>query len=65
VAGDVILMVNEHHVGTHGECVALIDRSSKGLVKLGLRGSRSTDYDGEYVAPVAPERSTEPIAASG
>jgi hypothetical protein len=32
VAGDIILTVNEHSVGTHSECVALIDSAAHGKV---------------------------------
>merc|ERR1719181_1747620 len=34
--GDIILKVNSHYVGSHSEAVSLIDRSSHGVVELGL-----------------------------
>merc|ERR1711998_466053 len=39
--GNVILMINEHRVGTHAEAVTLIDRSARGIVRLGLRPRES------------------------
>merc|ERR1711988_130817 len=41
-AGDVIVTINEHVVGTHSSAVTLIDRASNGIVNLGLGHSQCT-----------------------
>merc|ERR1712178_632438 len=40
--GDIIMRINEHNVGTHGEAVSLIDRASTTVRLIVLAGSRAS-----------------------